>query len=62
MSGFGDLNLKFPLIVAISVFMSSLNFMLSLVENERSFIISGPGRKLQRSFHVTGLIYGPVYM
>ena len=28
-TGFGDLNLKFHLICAISVFMSSLNFMLS---------------------------------
>ena len=37
MTGFGDLNLKFPLIMAISVFMSSLNFMLSRVEHEESF-------------------------
>ena len=28
MTGFGDLNLKSPLILAISVFMSSLNFKL----------------------------------
>ena len=43
MTGFGDLNLKSPLILAISVFMSSLNFMLSLVEHEKSFITLGPG-------------------
>ena len=29
MTGFGDLNLKFPLILAILIFMSNLNFMLS---------------------------------
>ena len=30
MTGFVDFNMKFPLILAISVFMSSLNFMLSM--------------------------------
>ena len=45
MIGFGDLNLKFQLILAISVIMSSLNFMLSRVEHEKSFITSGPGGK-----------------
>ena len=29
LAGFGDLNLKFPLILAISVIISSLNIMLS---------------------------------
>ena len=38
MLGFGDLNLKIPSNLAISVFMSILNFMLSCVENEKSFI------------------------
>ena len=38
MTGIGDLNLKIPLILAISV-----NFMLSCVEHEKSFITSGPG-------------------
>ena len=42
MTGFGDLNLKFPLIVAMSVFMSSQNFMLR-VEHENGFTTSGPG-------------------
>ena len=37
MTGFGDLNLKMPLILAISVLISSLNFMLSRVEHEKSF-------------------------
>ena len=35
MTGFGDINLKFPLILAISVFMSSFNFMLSRVLHEK---------------------------
>ena len=43
MTGFCDLNLKFPLIKAMSVFMSSQNFMLSWVEPEKSFITSRPG-------------------
>ena len=43
MTGFGDLNLKFPWIakLAISVFMSSQHFMLSQVEHVKSFITSG---------------------
>ena len=43
MTGFGDLNLKFPLILTISSVRSNLNFMLSRVEHEKSFITSGPG-------------------
>ena len=39
---FGDLNLKLPLILAISVFMSNLNFMLCRVEHEKCFITCGP--------------------
>ena len=35
--GFGGLNLKFPLILDVSVFMSSKNFMLSNVEHEKKF-------------------------
>ena len=42
MTCFGDWNLKFPMILAISVSMSSLNFMLSRVEYEKTFINSGP--------------------
>ena len=42
MTDFYDLNLNFPISLAISVFMSSLNFMLSRVEHEKSFITSGP--------------------
>ena len=48
MTSFGDLNLKFPLILAISVFMIRLNFMLGRVEHEKSFITSGP----EVSYHV----------
>ena len=40
MTDFCDLNLKFPLILAISVFLCSLNFMLSRVEHKKSFITS----------------------
>ena len=43
MTSFGDLNLKFPLILAISVFMSHLNLMLCRVEHEKSFICSRTG-------------------
>ena len=43
MTGFANLNLEFPFILAISVFMSSLNFMLSRVEQEKSFITSELG-------------------
>ena len=38
MTGFGDLNLNFPLILAISAFIRSLHFMLSKVEHEESFL------------------------
>ena len=43
MNGIGNLNIKFSLILANLVFVSSLNFMLSCVEHEKSFITSGPG-------------------
>ena len=33
-----DLNLKISLIVAILIFVSKLNFILSRVEHEKSFI------------------------
>ena len=42
MTDFGNVNLKFLLNLAISVFMSSLNFMLSYLELEKSFIALGP--------------------
>ena len=42
MIGFGELNLKFPLILAISVLKSNLNFILSRVEHKNSFITLGP--------------------
>ena len=41
---FGDFNLKFPMILAISVFMSSLNIVLSRVEHGKRCIASGPGK------------------
>ena len=42
MTGFGDLNLKCPLIWAISVLTGSLNFMHSSVEHGNVFITSEP--------------------
>ena len=35
------INVKMPTIVGILTFMSRINFMLSLVEYEKSFIASG---------------------
>ena len=37
------INVKMPTIVGILTFMSRNNFILSLVEREKSFITSGPG-------------------
>ena len=37
MAGSSELNLKISSILAISIFMSILNFMLSLGEHEKSF-------------------------
>ena len=43
--------MNFPLILAISVIMSTLNFMLSRVEHEKkSFITSLPVDSVYRSF------------
>ena len=41
MTGFGELNLKTPLILAILNHLSCLNFMLIRVECEKSFITWG---------------------
>ena len=37
------INVKMPTIVGILIFMSRKNFMLCLVEHEKSFITLGPG-------------------
>ena len=37
------INVKMPTIVGILTFISMINFMLSWVEHEKSFITSGPG-------------------
>ena len=37
------INVKMPTIVGIFTFMSMINFMLSYVEHEKGFLISGPG-------------------
>ena len=36
------INVKMPTIVGILTFMSRINFVLSQVEHEKSFVISGP--------------------
>ena len=41
MTGFNDLSMIIPLILTILAFMHTLNFMLSRVELEKSFITSG---------------------
>ena len=46
-------NIKMPTIVGILTFMSKINFVLSCVEHEKSFITSGPDRNPQR--HVYSL-------
>ena len=38
------INVKMPTIVGILTFMSMINFVLSWVEHEKSFIASGPGQ------------------
>ena len=37
------INVKMPTVVGILTFMSRIDFVLSLVEHEKSFITSGPG-------------------
>ena len=44
------INLKMPTIVGILTFMSRINFVLSRVEHEKSFITSGPELKAQEGF------------
>ena len=45
------INVKMPTIVGILTFMSMINFMLSWVEHEKSFITSGPGLLMTDSYH-----------
>ena len=42
MTVFDILNLKIPLILSISILMSKSNFILSLVEHDKSFITLEP--------------------
>ena len=44
------INVKMPTINGILTFMSRLNFLLSCVEYEKSFITSEPGKKLLAMF------------
>ena len=46
-------NSKLSIYLTISVFMSSLNFLLGFVEHEKSFTTSGPGDNQRRLFQVT---------
>ena len=47
------INVKMPTIVGILTFISMINFVLSLVEHEKSFITSGPEFKIFTSKTVT---------
>ena len=49
------INVKMPTIVGILTFMSRINFVLSLVEHEESFITSGPGHLI--GFGMNQLIF-----
>ena len=40
------INVKLPTIVGILIFMSRIDFVLSGVEYEKSFITSGPDKKI----------------
>ena len=48
MTGFADINLKIPWILAFSIFMSILNFMLSWVEIEKKFYNLGVCSAIKR--------------
>ena len=52
------INVKMPTIVGILKFVSRINFVLSWVEHEKSFITSGPGvrQKYFRNFYSKNLI------
>ena len=43
------INVKMPTTVGILTFMNRINFVLSWVENEKSFITLGPGESVQTS-------------
>ena len=45
------INVKMPTIVGILTLMSRINFKLSGVEHEKSFITSGPGPEVKTLFH-----------
>ena len=49
------INVKMPTIVGILTFMSKINFVLSCVEHEKSFITSRPGQTLQNTVSDQGL-------
>ena len=45
------INVKMQAIVGILIFMSRINFVLSLVEHEKSFITSRPDHVVDSLFH-----------
>ena len=49
-------NVKMPTIVDILTFMSRINFELSWVEHEKSFIASGPDQTAHR--YKKGMLFG----
>ena len=56
MTGLRDSHRTINLILAISILRSSLKFMLSRVEHEKSFITSRPGRNLEKKVFMS---HGP---
>ena len=52
------MNIKMPTIVGILIFMSKLNFVLSLVEYEKSLITSGPAKTNHRNIFLYTLKHG----
>ena len=60
MTDFGDINLKFPLILDISVFMSGLNFMLSRVKHKKCLTTSGPDPQIERVYYLCVLKFAPM--
>ena len=50
------INVKVPTVVGILTFMSRKNFMLSLLEHEKSFITSRPGFRFYRFLSIHSLL------
>ena len=55
------INVKMPTIVGILTFMSKINFVLSSVEHEKSFITLGPDLTKKQCDYFTGLLSGKTF-